>query len=261
MEALATPAAEVAEPPAATPGVSAVGRLNGGGAKDNACQECGNSAKKDCQYHRCRTCCKARGFQCQTHVRSTWVPAAERRQRKDTASVDSGSEDTAAAPPRPKRPRKSSAGSDVTAPAIGSGAEQSGAIVKAECLYEGLPPGASSSIPSRFTMPAQLEQLRFHGGPGGDVQCFQATVEIRGTVLKGILYPTDVNPEGSAVAGIDCHKAFPEVEPQPDAQPGGELGLIDHAALYPGGSASGLLGGMDREGQVADWLNHLPTGS
>ncbi|KAL6995750.1 hypothetical protein U1Q18_005886 [Sarracenia purpurea var. burkii] len=45
------------------------------------CQDCGNQAKKDCAYLRCRTCCKSRGFQCQTHIKSTWVPAAKRRER------------------------------------------------------------------------------------------------------------------------------------------------------------------------------------
>jgi LRP1 type putative zinc finger protein len=46
------------------------------------CQDCGNQAKKDCPHLRCRTCCKSRGFQCQTHVKSTWVPAAKRRERQ-----------------------------------------------------------------------------------------------------------------------------------------------------------------------------------
>ncbi|KAE9600129.1 putative transcription factor STY-LRP1 family [Lupinus albus] len=45
------------------------------------CQDCGNQAKKDCPHLRCRTCCKSRGFQCQTHVKSTWIPAAKRRER------------------------------------------------------------------------------------------------------------------------------------------------------------------------------------
>lgn len=45
------------------------------------CQDCGNQAKKDCPHMRCRTCCKSRGFHCQTHVKSTWVPAAKRRER------------------------------------------------------------------------------------------------------------------------------------------------------------------------------------
>ncbi|KAJ6671423.1 PROTEIN SHI RELATED SEQUENCE 3 [Salix viminalis] len=50
------------------------------------CQDCGNQSKKDCFYMRCRTCCKSKGFQCQTHVKSTWVPAYRRRQRAQTVS-------------------------------------------------------------------------------------------------------------------------------------------------------------------------------
>lgn len=46
------------------------------------CQECGNQAKRDCVNMRCRTCCQSRGFYCQTHVKSTWVPAAKRRERQ-----------------------------------------------------------------------------------------------------------------------------------------------------------------------------------
>ncbi|CAK9309339.1 unnamed protein product [Citrullus colocynthis] len=54
----------------------------GGGGGGMNCQDCGNQAKKDCSHLRCRTCCKSRGFQCQTHVKSTWVPAAKRRERQ-----------------------------------------------------------------------------------------------------------------------------------------------------------------------------------
>jgi LRP1 type putative zinc finger protein len=46
------------------------------------CQDCGNQAKKDCVYMRCRTCCKNKGFRCETHVKSTWVPLYRRRQRQ-----------------------------------------------------------------------------------------------------------------------------------------------------------------------------------
>ncbi|CAH1442864.1 unnamed protein product [Lactuca virosa] len=60
------------------------GSGSGGGGMN--CQDCGNQAKKDCQHMRCRTCCKSRGFQCQTHVKSTWVPAAKRRERQQQLS-------------------------------------------------------------------------------------------------------------------------------------------------------------------------------
>ncbi|RYQ79610.1 hypothetical protein Ahy_Scaffold3g107714 [Arachis hypogaea] len=43
-------------------------------------------AKKDCSHMRCRTCCKSRGFDCQTHVKSTWVPASKRRERHQQLS-------------------------------------------------------------------------------------------------------------------------------------------------------------------------------
>lgn len=56
-------------------------RQGGGGGGMN-CQDCGNQAKKDCIHMRCRTCCKSRGFPCPTHVKSTWVPAAKRRERQ-----------------------------------------------------------------------------------------------------------------------------------------------------------------------------------
>ncbi|KZV44452.1 hypothetical protein F511_19353 [Dorcoceras hygrometricum] len=46
------------------------------------CQDCGNQAKKDCIHRRCRTCCKSRGYDCVTHVRSTWVSASRRRERQ-----------------------------------------------------------------------------------------------------------------------------------------------------------------------------------
>lgn len=55
---------------------------SGSGSGGISCQDCGNQAKKDCVHMRCRTCCKSRGFDCQTHVKSTWVPAAKRRERQ-----------------------------------------------------------------------------------------------------------------------------------------------------------------------------------
>lgn len=53
-----------------------------GGSGVINCEDCGNQAKKDCTHRRCRTCCTSRGFQCQTHVKSTWVSASKRRQRQ-----------------------------------------------------------------------------------------------------------------------------------------------------------------------------------
>lgn len=54
--------------------------------KGPKCQDCGNQAKKDCAYSRCRSCCKNKGFNCHTHIRSTWIPADRRRHRMDHPS-------------------------------------------------------------------------------------------------------------------------------------------------------------------------------
>ncbi|KAH7444881.1 hypothetical protein KP509_02G095600 [Ceratopteris richardii] len=54
----------------------------GASSGSTACQDCGNQAKKDCVHMRCRTCCRSRGFECSTHVKSTWVPVSKRRQRQ-----------------------------------------------------------------------------------------------------------------------------------------------------------------------------------
>ncbi|CAL9779177.1 unnamed protein product [Musa acuminata subsp. burmannicoides] len=71
----------------------------GGGT--STCQDCGNQAKKDCSHRRCRTCCKSRGFECSTHVKSTWIPAARRRERQVSAAAAGSSASTSA----PKKPR------------------------------------------------------------------------------------------------------------------------------------------------------------
>lgn len=57
-------------------------RQQGGLMGASRCQDCGNQAKKECVYMRCRTCCKNKGFQCETHVKSTWIPLYRRRQRQ-----------------------------------------------------------------------------------------------------------------------------------------------------------------------------------
>lgn len=64
-------------------GTSSNNSGSGSGASGSAtCQDCGNQAKKECKQRRCRTCCKSRGFECSTHVKSTWVSAARRRERQ-----------------------------------------------------------------------------------------------------------------------------------------------------------------------------------
>lgn len=86
-------------------------RGDAGDSSMGVCRDCGNRAKKECDYRRCRTCCKGRGNHCSTHVKSTWVSAARRRERQmlvvmdgvATASGDGGSSGSSSA--GAKRPR------------------------------------------------------------------------------------------------------------------------------------------------------------
>ncbi|XP_068481778.1 protein SHI RELATED SEQUENCE 3-like isoform X2 [Phaseolus vulgaris] len=55
-------------------------------SRGSKCQDCGNQAKKECSYSRCRTCCKNKGFKCQTHIRSTWTPVDKRRNTEQPPS-------------------------------------------------------------------------------------------------------------------------------------------------------------------------------
>ena len=83
-------------------GGSLTGSATTGGA---TCQDCGNQAKKDCSHRRCRTCCRSRGFDCPTHLKSTWVPAAQRRKRQLMAEAAAGTGGSSGSSSGVKKPR------------------------------------------------------------------------------------------------------------------------------------------------------------
>ncbi|GLT42836.1 hypothetical protein SLA2020_168170 [Shorea laevis] len=115
------------------------------------CQDCGNQAKRDCVYMRCRTCCRSKGFQCQTHVKSTWVPAYRRRQRLVQADSQTN----------PKRLRDHSSTSGLDA----------------------------GSFPAEVSSPATFRCVRVSSiDDAVDQYAYQTTVVIGGHVFKGILY-------------------------------------------------------------------------
>jgi LRP1 type putative zinc finger protein len=99
------------------------GSGGGGGGGGVSCQDCGNQAKKDCVHQRCRTCCKSRGFTCSTHVKSTWVPAAKRRERQQQLAVlaASAAATTAGAGPSRDPTKRPRARLSVATPATSSG--------------------------------------------------------------------------------------------------------------------------------------------
>nr|KYP44853.1 hypothetical protein KK1_033659 [Cajanus cajan] len=150
-------------------------RSGGSGSGGVNCQDCGNQAKKDCAHLRCRTCCKSRGFQCQTHVKSTWVPAAKRRERQQLLAA-SHHPQLCGGDNIPKRHRDSQL------------ACSSQPITTAGLELGQFPPEVNTS--------AVFRCVRVSAVDASDEQCaYQTSVNIGGHVFKGILY--DQGPESS----------------------------------------------------------------
>ncbi|KAL3340876.1 hypothetical protein AABB24_029164 [Solanum stoloniferum] len=150
------------------------------------CQDCGNQAKKDCSHLRCRTCCKSRGFPCHTHVKSTWVPAAKRRERMQQLTAlqqqqQNQQQQTQLLSLRadhhsniPKRPRENPSSSSLACtriPNISSGLE----------LGDHFPSEVSSQAVFRCVKVSAIDDA-------DDQYAYHTAVNIGGHLFKGILY-------------------------------------------------------------------------
>ncbi|CAI9765486.1 unnamed protein product [Fraxinus pennsylvanica] len=135
------------------------------------CQDCGNQAKKDCEHMRCRTCCRSRGFQCQTHVRSTWVPVSRRRPRHQQMQISAIVQQQQLLEQNPKRYRENPA-------------------LEVE----------ERNFPAEVSSPAVFRCVRLSSTDNADDQyAYQTSVNIGGHVFTGILY--DQGPDGTYFAG------------------------------------------------------------
>ncbi|CAI0382966.1 unnamed protein product [Linum tenue] len=158
-----------------------------GGSGGINCQDCGNQAKKDCTHMRCRTCCKSRGFQCSTHVKSTWVPAAKRRERQQQLAAALQQQDPAQPLQVPfrgevtKRLRESSHHG-----VVGSSSSRL-ATASAAATGSGLEVGGH--FPSEVNSSAVFRCVKVSSIDDAEEQtAYQTAVNIGGHVFKGILY-------------------------------------------------------------------------
>ncbi|KAH9758911.1 protein SHI RELATED SEQUENCE 5 [Citrus sinensis] len=168
-----------------------VGGGGGGGGGMN-CQDCGNQAKKDCPHMRCRTCCKSRGFQCQTHVKSTWVPAAKRRERQHQL----------AALQRHQQQQEQQQLNQQDSQQHHHHHQQQqfrGENPKRQRENQGL---EVSQFPSELSSPAVFRCVRVSAIDDPDEEfAYQTAVHIGGHVFKGILY--DQGPENRYTAAAE----------------------------------------------------------
>ncbi|WOK93541.1 hypothetical protein Cni_G02241 [Canna indica] len=158
------------------------GAAAGGGAM--TCQDCGNQAKKDCSHRRCRTCCKSRGFECSTHVKSTWVPAARRRERQLTAASVAAA-GSSASTSTPKKPRLVS-----SQPTTASHTSTSNTTPRSfDTTSSHQDASARESLPGHVRAPAVFKCVRVTSiDDGEDEYAYHAMVKIGGRIFKGFLH-------------------------------------------------------------------------
>ncbi|EOA34061.1 hypothetical protein CARUB_v10021561mg [Capsella rubella] len=157
------------------------------------CQDCGNQAKKDCPHMRCRTCCKSRGFHCQTHVKSTWVPAAKRRERLAQLASLQHHSTSSRETQNTKRLREASGGdnnnNDDKDHSGGGGSALANTRVVNTNSNSGLE--VSQHLPPEVNSPAVFRCVRVSSieeDEDDQEYAYQTAVNIGGHVFKGILY-------------------------------------------------------------------------
>ncbi|XP_027361969.1 protein SHI RELATED SEQUENCE 1-like [Abrus precatorius] len=197
--------------------------VGGSGSGSISCQDCGNQAKKDCPHMRCRTCCKSRGFDCQTHVKSTWVPASKRRERQQQLTALQQHHQQQHLEDVPRRQRDHNPTSSSLA-----------------CTRLPSNPSPSSGLeevnfPSVVRSAAEFRCVRVSSMDEAEEEyAYSTAVNIGGHVFKGILYdygPDNSNYMGagdSGVAGLNLAAAAPTTT---GAVVTGAL--VDPSSLYP----------------------------
>ncbi|PNY16320.1 short internode related sequence [Trifolium pratense] len=167
-----------------------------GGDEFKVCLDCGNRAKKDCSFKRCRTCCKGRGFDCSTHVKSTWVPASLRRDRKmvlaETGYSDGGGGGVSSGTKRQRILVSSSHNAATSHSSSSIAATRSLSLdITSSCHQDAR---FKQSLPRYVRAPAVFKCHRVSAiGNGEDELAYLATVNISGHVFKGFLYDQGID--------------------------------------------------------------------
>ncbi|XP_057813820.2 protein SHORT INTERNODES [Cryptomeria japonica] len=219
-------------------GVLAVAGISTANPNSNTttCQDCGNQAKKDCIHLRCRTCCKSRGFDCVTHVKSTWVPAAKRRERQqaEAAAIASGH-------PRPKskRARFVSPSNAATTSHTSTSANtppRSSDINSTQIAHQDL--NFKASLPAEVKTEAVFKCVRVTGiEDGEDEYAYQTTVRIGGHIFRGVLYDLRVETANTTAN-------LPELQLGGRSIPSTSTMIDPGGGVYGAQGSGGILGGF-----------------
>ncbi|KAK4275686.1 hypothetical protein QN277_018726 [Acacia crassicarpa] len=228
-----------------------VSAANSGGVA--TCQDCGNQAKKDCIYRRCRTCCKSRSYDCPTHVKSTWVPESRRRERRlmaaaaAAATTAGGGGGSTGATSGAKKPRLVTSQQTTTNSHTSTSNTTPPRSFDTSSSHQDA--GFKESLPGQVRAPAVFKCVRVTAvDDGQDEFAYQATVKICGHVFKGFLYDQ----------GVEGREAYPNLSELHLGGSGGGCGrgggggggngasssspMLDPSDMFAA-SGGGLLGG------------------
>ncbi|KAK4356472.1 hypothetical protein RND71_025443 [Anisodus tanguticus] len=206
------------------------------------CQDCGNQAKKDCTHRRCRTCCKSRGFDCNTHVKSTWVPATRRRERQlmggATTNVNVAAGSSSQSTSSAKKPRLVNSQTTTTASHTSTSNNTPPRSFDTSSSHQDA--SFKASLPGQVRAPAVFKCVRVTSvDEGDDEYAYQAVVRIGGHVFKGFLYDQGLDE------GKDNNNNYPNLS---DLHLGGGNGNDNEPSdhLYAASTGGGgLLGGSN----------------
>lgn len=170
-----------------------------GSSSGTTCQDCGNQAKKDCTHRRCRTCCKSRGFDCPTHVKSTWVSAARRRERQLMVAAATAGAGSSGSTSGAKKPRLITSQTTTTSHTSTSNTTPPRSFDTSSSHQDA---GFKESLPGQVRAPAVFKCVRVTAVEDGeDEYAYQAVVKIGGHVFKGFLYDQ----------GVEGRDGFPNI--------------------------------------------------
>ncbi|KAL5202652.1 hypothetical protein ABZP36_013604 [Zizania latifolia] len=216
----------------------------GGGSGAATCHDCGNQAKKDCIHHRCRTCCKSRGLDCPTHVKSTWIPAVRRRERQQLAEASSPL--TASAFPATtasaKKPRLLCSQTTPTTSRTSTSNVATPRSFDTSSSHQDA--SFRDALPRHVRAPAVFRCVRVTSVHDGDDEfAYQVSVSINGHMFRGFLYDQGAG-NGRVLASSNEYSShadagLPSIS---DLHLGSASAVPAH--LYSGGSGPLILGGL-----------------
>ncbi|KAK1587573.1 hypothetical protein Q3G72_014326 [Acer saccharum] len=225
---------------------------NSGSSSGTTCQDCGNQAKKDCTHRRCRTCCKSRGFDCATHVKSTWVPAARRRERQLMAVGGTvGGAGSSGSTSGIKKPRLINSQTTTTSHTSTSNTTPPRSFDTTSSHQDAT---FKEALPGQVRAPAVFKCVRVTAVEDGeDEYAYQAVVKIGGHVFKGFLYDQGVDHQ--------TREGFPNISElhlggASSSGGGGRNGgcssspILDPSDVYAAATGGGLLGGSSYGNQL-----------